>query len=256
VDGDGWGTGAAVLACTRPAGHAPQDGDCDDLDPAVHPGVVDDCDGVDDDCDDQVDEDAEERVWYGDADGDGYGDLSTTAIDCARPDGYVADATDIDEACLEMIALRQPAAADLRFITAAMKINTDMERIGDQAINIAESAEFLLTVPPVKPLIDIPRMAEVAKEMLRDSLDAFVHGNDRLAYETIKKDDIVDQLKDQVFRELLTYMISDPETIRRALSLILVSRHLERVADHATNICEDVIFMVKGKDIRHQDLLP
>lgn len=163
---------------------------------------------------------------------------------------------DIDEACLEMIALRQPAAADLRFITAAMKINTDMERIGDQAINITESAEFLLTVPPVKPLIDIPRMAEIAKEMLRDALDAFVHGNDRLAYETIKKDDIVDQLKDQVFRELLTYMMADPGTIRRALSLILVSRHLERIADHATNICEDVIFMVKGKDIRHQDLLP
>ncbi len=162
---------------------------------------------------------------------------------------------DIDEACLEMIALRQPTATDLRFITAAMKINTDMERIGDQAINITESAEFLLTVPPVKPLIDIPRMAEVAKEMLRDALDAFVHGNDRLAYETIKKDDIVDQLKDQVFRELLTYMISDPETIRRALSLILVSRHLERIADHATNICEDVIFMVKGKDIRHKGLL-
>ncbi len=163
---------------------------------------------------------------------------------------------DIDEACLEMIALRQPAAADLRFITAAMKINTDMERIGDQAINITESAEFLLTVPPVKPLIDIPRMAEIAKEMLRDALDAFVHGNDRLAYETIKKDDLVDQLKDQVFRELLTYMMADPGTIRRSLGLILVSRHLERIADHATNICEDVIFMVKGKDIRHQDLQP
>jgi phosphate transport system protein len=163
---------------------------------------------------------------------------------------------DIDEDCIEMIALRQPTATDLRFITAAMKINTDMERIGDQAINITESAEFLLTVPPVKPLIDIPRMAEVAKEMLRDSLDAFVNGNDRLAYETIKKDDIVDQLKDQVFRELLTYMMADPGTIRRSLGLILVSRHLERIADHATNICEDVIFMVKGKDIRHQDLLP
>ena len=163
---------------------------------------------------------------------------------------------DIDEACLEMIALRQPAAADLRFITAAMKINTDMERIGDQAINITESAEFLLTVPPVKPLIDIPRMAEIAKEMLRDALDAFVHGNDELAYKTIKKDDLVDQLKDQVFRELLTYMMADPGTIRRSLGLILVSRHLERIADHATNICEDVIFMVKGKDIRHQDLQP
>jgi phosphate transport system protein len=159
---------------------------------------------------------------------------------------------DIDEICLEMIALRQPTAVDLRFIAAAMKINTDMERIGDQAINITERAEHLLTVPPVKPLIDIPRMAETAKEMLRDALDAFVNGNDELAYETIKKDDLVDQLKDQVFRELLTYMMADPSTIPRALDLILVSRHLERIADHATNICEDVIFMVKGKDVRHQ----
>ena len=159
---------------------------------------------------------------------------------------------DIDEICLEMIALRQPTAADLRFIAAAMKINTDMERIGDQAINITERAEFLLTVPPVKPLIDIPRMAEIAKEMLRDALDAFVNGNDELAYETIKKDDLVDQLKDQVFRELLTYMMADPSTIPRALDLILVSRHVERIADHATNICEDVIFMIQGKDVRHQ----
>ncbi|MBI5420012.1 MAG: phosphate signaling complex protein PhoU [Deltaproteobacteria bacterium] len=159
---------------------------------------------------------------------------------------------DIDEICLEMIALRQPTAADLRFIAAAMKINTDMERIGDQAINVTERAEFLLTVPPVKPLIDIPRMAEIAKEMLRDALDAFVNGNDELAYNAIKKDDLVDHLKDQVFRELLTYMMADPATIPRALELILVSRHLERIADHATNICEDVIFMVKGKDIRHQ----
>lgn len=159
---------------------------------------------------------------------------------------------DIDEICLEMIALRQPTAADLRFIAAAMKINTDMERIGDQAINICERAQFLLTVPPVKPLIDIPRMAEIAKGMLRDALDAFVNGNDALAYDTIRKDDLVDQLKDQVFRELLTYMMADPGTIARSLDLILVSRHLERIADHATNICEDVIFMVKGKDVRHQ----
>jgi phosphate transport system protein len=159
---------------------------------------------------------------------------------------------DIDEICLEMIALRQPTAVDLRFIAAAMKINTDMERIGDQAINITERAEFLLTVPPVKPLIDIPRMAEIAKEMLRDALDAFVNGNDALAYETIKKDDLVDHLKDQVFRELLTYMMADPTTIARGLELILVSRYVERIADHATNICENVIFMVKGKDVRHQ----
>ena len=159
---------------------------------------------------------------------------------------------DIDEICLEIIALRQPAAKDLRFITAAMKINTDMERIGDQAINITESAEALLAVPPLKPLIDIPRMAEIAKGMLRDALDAFVRGDDSLALATIRRDDDVDQLKDQVFRELLTYMMADPSTIPRAMDLILVSRHLERIADHATNICEDVVFMIQGKDVRHQ----
>jgi phosphate transport system protein len=162
---------------------------------------------------------------------------------------------EIDEACIQLIALRQPAAADLRFIAAAMKINTDMERIGDQAINIVERAEVLLTVPPLKPLIDIPRMADIAQEMLKASLDAFVNGDDELAYATIQRDDLVDQLKDQVFRELLTYMMADPTTIPRAMELILVSRHLERIGDHATNICEDVIFMVKGKDVRHQEPL-
>ena len=159
---------------------------------------------------------------------------------------------EIDEICLELIALQQPAAADLRFIAAAMKINNDMERIGDQAINIVERAEHLLTVPPVKPLIDIPRMAEIAKEMLKEALDSFVNGDADLAMTTILKDDEVDSLKDQVFRELLTYMMSDPSTITRSMDLILVSRHLERIADHATNICEHVVFMVKGKDVRHQ----
>ncbi|MBI5905033.1 MAG: phosphate signaling complex protein PhoU [Deltaproteobacteria bacterium] len=159
---------------------------------------------------------------------------------------------EIDEACLELIALRQPAAVDLRFITAAMKIIVDMERIGDQAINIVERAESLLAVPLLKPLIDIPRMADITQEMLKAALDAYVNGDDRLAYETILRDDEVDQLKDQVFRELLTFMMADPTTIPRAMDLILVSRHIERIADHATNICEDVIFMVKGKDVRHQ----
>ena len=159
---------------------------------------------------------------------------------------------EIDEVCLELIALRQPAAADLRFIAAAMKIIVDMERIGDQAINITERAESLLAVPPLKPLIDIPRMADIAQEMLKAALDAYVNGDDDLALQTILKDDEVDQLKDQVFRELLTFMMSDPTTIPRAMDLILVSRHIERIADHATNVCEDVIFMVKGKDVRHQ----
>jgi len=163
---------------------------------------------------------------------------------------------DIDEACLEIIALRQPAGDDLRFVTAAMKINTDMERIGDQAINILENTESLLAVPPLKPLIDIPRMADISQEMLKDALDAFVNGDVDLAQRTIERDDTVDHLKDQVFLELLTYMMADTTTIPRAMDLILVSRHLERIADHATNICEDVIFMVKGKDVRHQGHLP
>ncbi len=159
---------------------------------------------------------------------------------------------EIDEVCLEMIALRQPAGGDLRFIAAAMKINTDLERIADQAVNIARRAEMLLAVPSLKPLIDIPHMARIADEMLKSALDAFVDGDDELAMTTIARDDEVDHLKDQVFRELLTYMMSDPTTIPRAMELILVSRALERIADHATNVCEDVIFMVKGKDVRHQ----
>jgi len=162
---------------------------------------------------------------------------------------------DIDEIALELIARRQPAATDLRFITAAMKINADLERIGDQAINIQEQTESLLTVPLVKPLIDIPRMAEITEGMLKAALDAFVQGDDDLAYRTILRDDEVDLLKDQVFRELLTFMMADPSTIARSMQLILVSRHLERIGDHATNICEHVIFMVKGKDIRHQEPL-
>ena len=163
---------------------------------------------------------------------------------------------DIDEACLEIIALRQPAGYDLRFVTAAIKINTDIERIGDQAINILEDTESLLAVPPLKPLIDIPKMAEIAQEMLKDALDAFVNGDVELAQQTIVRDDIVDKLKDEVFLELIGYMSADASNIPRAMDLILVSRHLERIADHATNICEHVIFMVQGKDVRHKGLLP
>ena len=162
---------------------------------------------------------------------------------------------DIDEACLEIIALRQPAGYDLRFVTAAIKINTDIERIGDQAINILEDTESLLKVPPLKPLIDIPKMAEIAKEMLKDALDSFVNGDADLAQRTIERDDIVDKLKDDIFIELIDYMSADASTIPRAMDLILVSRHLERIADHATNICEYVIFMEQGKDVRHKGQL-
>ncbi len=158
---------------------------------------------------------------------------------------------EVDGRCLEMIALHQPTASDLRFITAAMKINCDLERIADQSVNICETAEYLLQEPPLKPLIDVPRMAHIASKMLKDALDAFVNRDENLARSVLTRDDSVDELKDQVFRELLTYMISDSATIKRAIDLILISRNLERIADHATNIAEDVIFMILGKDIRH-----
>jgi phosphate transport system protein len=158
---------------------------------------------------------------------------------------------EIDDRCLKLIALQQPMASDLRLITAAMKINADLERIGDQAVNIAESALKILEQPPLKPLIDIPRMAELAEKMTRDSLESFVHKDVALARSVLERDDEVDALKDHVFRVLLTYMMADPGTIERALGLILVSRHLERIADHATNIAEDVIFVVEAKDVRH-----
>ena len=158
---------------------------------------------------------------------------------------------EIDEMAMRLLALRQPMATDLRFITSAMKIGSDLERIGDLAVNIAERTMDLLKAPQLKPLIDIPRMAELAQEMVRDALNAFINVDDRLAQEVCERDDVVDQLNDQVFRELLTYMIQDSRTISRAVDLILVGRHLERIADHATNIGEDVIYMVRGKTIKH-----
>jgi phosphate transport system protein len=158
---------------------------------------------------------------------------------------------EIDDRCLKLLALQQPMATDLRLITAAMKINSDLERIGDQAVNIAENAARVLAHPPLKPLLDLPRMADITERMTRDSLDAFVRRDPDLARSILARDDEVDQLKDQVFRVLLTYMMADPATIERALGLILVSRNLERIADHATNIAEDVIFLVEAKDVRH-----
>ena len=142
-------------------------------------------------------------------------------------------------------------AFDLRVILSAVKINTDLERVGDLAINIAEAAIRYLSHPPVKELIDIPRMADIAHGMLRDALDAFVRRDTGLAQRVLDADDALDTLKTQVFRELLTYMLQDPQQIEPALDLILVSRHLERIGDHATNIAEDVIFMVSARDVRH-----
>jgi phosphate transport system protein len=142
-------------------------------------------------------------------------------------------------------------AVDLRSIVAAVKINTDLERVGDLAINIAEAVRRYMRHPPVKELIDIPRMADIAQRMLRNALDAFVRRDTELAHGVLNEDDTLDALKTQVFRELLTYMLQDPHTIEPSLDLILISRHLERIGDHATNVAEDVIFMVSAKDVRH-----
>lgn len=157
----------------------------------------------------------------------------------------------VDEKCLELLALRQPAARDLRFITLALKIVTDLERIGDQCANIAKRARELNQDPPLKPYIDIPRMAHWTETMLKEALDAFVRGDAELAIKVCGDDTFVDDLNVQIQRELLTYMIEDPQTISRAMKLTYISKYLERIADHATNIAEMVIFMVKGKDIRH-----
>jgi len=158
---------------------------------------------------------------------------------------------EIDELCLKLLALRQPVASDLRFITSAMKIASELERVGDLAVNIAEVSLGLLKQPALKPLIDIPRMASLAQGMVRDALNAFVNRDEKLARAVCERDDEVDSLNDQVFRELLTYMMSDPSTIDRSVGLILIGRHLERIADHATNIGEDVIYLVLGKTIKH-----
>ena len=158
---------------------------------------------------------------------------------------------EIDDRCFKLLALQQPLAADLRAVVAAVKINTDLERVGDLSINIAEAAKRYITHPPVKKLIDIPRMAEIAQLMLRDALDAFVRRDTALAQRVLNEDDKLDALKTQIFRELLTYMLADPATIEPALDLLLISRHLERIGDHATNVAEDVIFMVSARDVRH-----
>ena len=163
---------------------------------------------------------------------------------------------EIDDLSLKLLALRQPAARDLRLITTALKITTDLERIGDIATHIAERAIELAAELPIKPYIDIPRMADVARDLLRRSLDAFVREDTELALSVCIGDDTIDQLHEQLFRELLSYMVENPATVSRAMRLLFVSKHLERVGDHATNIAEMVIFMVKGRSIRHLDKLP
>ncbi len=161
---------------------------------------------------------------------------------------------EIDNSCIRILALYQPEAKDLRTVLMVLKINNELERIGDHAVNIAEQAVYLADKPSVKPLIDIPRMAEYAIDMLKNSLDSFVNKNSDLAVEVCKKDDDVDDLYEQVIRELVTYMLEDTTTIERALSLILVGGNLERVADLATNIAEDTYYIVQGKIMKHHAL--
>ncbi len=158
---------------------------------------------------------------------------------------------EIEEKCIRVLALRQPAARDLRFITTAIKINGHLERIGDMAVNIAEKAIILNEEPQMKPYIDIPRMADIAKDMIRESLDSLVHENVDLATKVRMDDETIDDLNDQIFRELLTYMMEDVRTIHRALVISHVSKSLERIADHAVGVADMVVYMVTGKSVRH-----
>jgi phosphate transport system protein len=176
-------------------------------------------------------------------------DVVARVLDGDRPINQLH--IEIDNRCFKLLALHQPMAVDLRAIVSAVKINTDLERVGDLAVNIAEAARRYMLHAPVKQLIDIPRMATIAQAMLRDALDAYVRRDTALAQAVLDADDGLDALKTQIFRELLTFMMQDPTTIESALDLILISRHLERIGDHATNVAEDVIFMVLAKDVRH-----
>ena len=158
---------------------------------------------------------------------------------------------EINNLSLKLLALKQPMASDLRFITSAMKISNHLERIGDQAVNIAERSLELITQPLLKPLIDIPRMAELAQEMVKNSIGFLINNDVSSAEELWKAENIIDDLNSQIFRELLTYMIEDPKTIKRAIGLILVGRHLERISDLSTNIMEEIVYTVTGKNIKH-----
>jgi phosphate transport system protein len=159
---------------------------------------------------------------------------------------------EIEEKCIRILALRQPTARDLRFITTAIKINGHLERIGDMAANIAEKAIILSEEPPMKPYIDIPRMAEVARGMIKESLDALVNENTDLAQKVRMEDETIDSLNEQVFRELLTFMLEDPKKIHRALIIMQISKSLERISDHAVGIADMVVYMITGKIVRHE----
>lgn len=157
----------------------------------------------------------------------------------------------IDEQCLEILGLQQPMATDLRFLVAVMKITNDLERMGDCAVNIAKAVRVVNEEPPLKPYIDLPRMASLVISMVHDSLDSFVEADIAMAQAVLERDDEIDELYRQLFRELLTFMIENPANVSRSLHLLMIARNLERIADHATNVAEDVVYFVEGRDIRH-----
>jgi phosphate transport system protein len=163
---------------------------------------------------------------------------------------------EIDDHCFQLLALFHPVAVDLRVVVSALRINTDLERVGDLAVNIAEAAQRYLLHPPVKPLVDLPRMGDLALTMLRNALDAFVTRDTAAAYSVLQQDDWLDVLNNQIVRELVTYMLGNSLVIEPSVDLILIARHLERIGDHATNVAEDVIFLVHARDIRHRSGLP
>lgn len=158
---------------------------------------------------------------------------------------------EIDDRAVKLTALQQPVAGDVRFLFMASRIATELERIADQAVNVCRNARYLLSAPPLKPLVDLPRMGEIAEQMVHDGIDALVARDCTLAGRIFEEEKKVDAFRDQIFRVLLTYMMADPGTIARALALILISRNLERVGDHATNIAEEVIYLVEGREVRH-----
>jgi len=174
-------------------------------------------------------------------------------VDVIGGDGRInALNIEIDDLCFRLIALHQPVAVDLRTIVSVLKINSDLERVGDLAVNIGEAGQRYLLHPPVKPLIDLPRMGDLALRMLREAITSFVTTDVALAKSVLMKDEWLDALKDQIFREVLTYILGDRQRIEPGIELILISRHLERVGDHATNVAEDVIFIVEARDVRHR----
>lgn len=161
---------------------------------------------------------------------------------------------EVDEMAVRLTALQQPVGADVRFLFMATRINTELERIGDQACNICQNTHHVLQAPALKPLVDLPIMAELAQKMVRDSLTAMINRDCSLALRVMQDEETVDAFRNQIFRTLLTYMMADPGTIQRAISLILISRNLERIGDHANNIAEEVIYWVQGRDVRHPSL--